>query len=188
MKVFKIIGISLGAILIIFISVGFFLPDKVHVERSINIFAPQSLVYNEISGFKNFNVWSPWHAEDPQAKYAYSGISNGVGAKMSWYGDPKKVGTGSQEIVEANNVDFVKTKLIIGEKNGGFATWHLSPEGKGVKVVWAMDTEFNGNLFARYFGLFFDSMIGDDYEHGLSGLKLMVEKQAAIQNQTSLKH
>lgn len=187
MKFFKIFGITLLLLLTAFVVIGFFLPDRVHVERSINIFAPQELIYKEVSGFKNFNVWSPWHADDPKAKYFYSSIANGVGAKMTWQGDPKKVGTGSQEIVEANNSDFVKTKLVIGEKDGGYATWHLYPNGKGVKVVWSMDTEFHGNIFARYFGLFFDSMIGDDYEHGLSGLKLMVEKEAHNQPHTSLK-
>lgn len=187
MKVFKIIGFTLLLLLVAFVAVGLFLPDKVHVERSINIFAPQSLVYKEVSGFNSFNLWSPWHAEDPKAKYFYNAIVTGVGAKMSWQGDPKKVGTGSQEIVEANDSDYVKTKLIIGDKDGGYATWHLYPNGKGVKVVWAMDTEFKGNLFARYFGLFFDSMIGKDYEQGLSGLKLLVEKRASNQVQTSLK-
>ncbi len=187
MKVLKILGFAICLILIAFITVGFFLPDRVHVERSINIFAPQKLIYNEISGFKNFNIWSPWHADDPTAKYTYNGPSNGVGAKMIWEGDPKKVGSGMQEIIEANNLDYIKTKLIFGDDGSGFATWHLLPNGNGVKVVWAMDSDFHGNLFARYFGMFFDNMIGDDYEQGLSGLKLMLEKQAYMQTHSNVK-
>jgi effector-binding domain-containing protein len=112
---------------------------------------------------------------DPNAKYTYSGPVTGVGAKMSWVGDPKSVGSGSQEIVESRPYELVKAALDFGDQGKATAQFVLAKEGSGTRVTWGFDTDLGMNPVARYFGLMFDSMIGKDYEKGLAGLKALAE-------------
>lgn len=91
--------------------VGLLLPRRVHVERSAVIDAPRATVFALVNGYKSFNKWSPWFDKDPSARYSYEGPELGVGANMSWSGDPNTVGSGSREIVESRPFEAVRTRL-----------------------------------------------------------------------------
>ncbi|MGH9750518.1 MAG: SRPBCC family protein [Candidatus Polarisedimenticolia bacterium] len=170
----KILGfvILLAAVLA---AIAYLLPRHVHVERALVIEAPRSTVFALVNGFRRFNEWSPWAADDPDAKYAWEGPVYGVGARMSWTGDPEKVGSGSQEILESVPWETVRTKLVFGGQGDAVARFTLAPEGSGVKVVWGFDTDLGLNPIARYFGVLFDRMLGPYYERGLAGLKRVAE-------------
>ncbi len=155
--------------------IGFFLPSTAHVERSTEIATPICTVHTLVNGYGSFNEWSPWAQIDPNAQYTYEGPDFGVGAKMSWTSEDRNVGSGSQEIVETNPSDSVKIKLDFGPDGQADAFYRLSSQGDATAITWGFDTEFGGNLIGRYFGLFFDSMIGKDYEKGLQGLKAKAE-------------
>lgn len=161
---------------IAFAVVGFFLPRTAHVERSIAIDAPPSMVFTVLNGFKQFPQWSPWAELDPNATTTLEGPPAGPGAKMSWSGNAQ-VGTGSQEILESAPHSRIKLRLAFGDFPGDFiATYSLAPEGGGTKLTWAFDADYGSSIFGRYFGLLSDSMIGPDYEKGLVRLKAFVEK------------
>ena len=165
------------------IGVAFVLPSSAHVERSITIERPASEVFAVLNSYRRFNEWSPWAGKDPNAVYTVSGPMSGVGAKQSWQGDPKTVGSGSQEIVESKPNEAVATTLDFGEMGKANARFLLAPAGKGTKVTWTLDTQaplaFDGkilwNAIGRYMGLFMDRMVGPDYEAGLAKLKKLVE-------------
>lgn len=175
MAVLKKVLIAIAVILAAAAAIAFLLPRQVHVERSVTIAAPRATVFSQVSGFKNFNKWSPWFAMDPNAKYTYTGPEFGVGARMSWVGDPKKVGSGSQEILETRPLEMVKSALDFGPQGKAIAQFTLAPEGTGTRVTWGFDTDLGMNPVSRYFGLMFDRMIGPDYEKGLAGLKKLAE-------------
>lgn len=175
MLVLKKIVMGLLLLVVVLVVVGFFLPRKVHVERSIVVDAPQATVFALVNGFRSFNKWSPWYGLDPGATYTFEGPREGVGAKMSWAGDPKKVGTGSQEILESNGVDSITTSLDFGMEGKATSRTHLSLDATGTKVVWGFDTDLGMSPLSRYFGLMFDRMIGSDYEKGLANLKKLAE-------------
>jgi effector-binding domain-containing protein len=147
----------------------------VHVERSAVVQAPPATVFAQIDGYRTFNKWSPWYAIDPNAKYSIEGPETGVGAKMSWTGDPKTVGSGSQEIVESVPYERVKTRLDFGGEGTAEAIFTLTPESGGTKVVWGLDTDMGASPIGRYFGLMMDSMVGKDYDKGLERLKTLAE-------------
>jgi hypothetical protein len=174
MKILKIVGFTLGLVVLVVFIGGLLLPDKVHIEREIVIKSTAEKVYPNLINYRNFNKWSPWYKLDPTAEYDYSGPSDGVGATMSWRGDDR-VGEGVQKIVEAQPYQHVKASLDFGSQGNGFTDWYLTNRGNEVSVKWSFDTEFNGNIFGRWFGLFVDRMIGKDYEKGLQNLKKVVE-------------
>jgi effector-binding domain-containing protein len=177
MGVLKKIVIGLVILVVALVVIAFLLPGKVHVERSVVISARPATVFALVNGFRRFNEWSPWAAMDTAARYAYQGPVTGVGAKMSWVGNPKTVGTGSQSVLACRPYEMVRTALDFGRQGKATADFTLKPEGQGTRVTWGLDTDLGMNPIARYFGLMFDSMVGKDYERGLAGLKALAEQQ-----------
>ena len=183
MRFLKLLFVFVVVLVVALIGVAFFLPNSAHVERSVTIARPPSMVFAVLDSYRRFNDWSPWVAKDPNAHYTISGPVAGVGAKQSWQGDPKTVGSGSQEIIESKPNESVTTALDFGDWGKAHARFVLSPDGKGTHVKWTLDTEaplaFDGkliwNTIGRYMGFFMDSMVGPDYEAGLAKLKTLVE-------------
>ncbi len=175
MAVLKKIVIALVVLAATLAVIGLLLPRTVHVERSASIDAPRATVFTQLNGFKNFNKWSPWMEKDPNAKVNVEGPETGVGAKMSWSGDPKTVGSGSQEIVESRRFETVVTQLDFGGQGKATARFDLAPEGSGTKITWGLDADLGMSPVGRYFGLMFDKRIGPDYEKGLANLKKLAE-------------
>lgn len=171
-----------GTVVVLIVGVvvtGLFLSDHAHMERAIVIDAPQAKVFALLNGFGRFNEWSPWADLDPNTQYHIEGPATGVGAKQSWSSPNEAVGSGSQEIVEAIPDRSIKLKLVFsGFDSDNLATFTLTQEAGGTKVIWANDADFKGNLVGRYFGLMLDSMIGPDYEKGLVRLKALAESSS----------
>ena len=167
MGILRKIVLALVVLVVLLAGVGMLLPRQVHVERQIVIDAPRATVYAVVGGYKQFNKWSPWAGIDPNAKYQVEGPEFGVGAKQSWVGNPKTVGSGSQEIIEAEPVRRVKSRLEFGENPPATAEFVLAPEGSGTHVTWNFDSNMGAGPVGRWFGLMMDRLIGPDYEKGL---------------------
>jgi effector-binding domain-containing protein/uncharacterized protein YndB with AHSA1/START domain len=173
--VLKKLVLAVVALVVLLAGIGMLLPRRVHVERSIVIDAPRATVFALVDGFKQFNKWSPWAALDPNAEYTQAGPAFGVGANQSWSGDPKTVGSGSQEIIEVKPYEVVKSHLDFGDQGVATAQFTLAPEANGTKVTWGLDSDMGAGPIGRYFGLMMDRWIGADYEKGLAGLKTLAE-------------
>ena len=169
------IVVALIVICLLLAGVGMLLPRQAHVERSIVIDAPRATVFALVGGFKQFNKWSPWAALDPNAKYTYEGPEFGVGAKHSWVGDPKTVGSGSQEIVEIEPLERVRMRLEFVDQAPASVQFALAPEADGTQLTWSLDTDMGAGPVGRYFGLMMDRWVGRDYEKGLANLKTLAE-------------
>lgn len=176
MKLLKFLFWLAVVLLLLVFGIGFLLPRQVHVERSIAIDAPPANVFALVDGFRRFNEWSPWAARDPNAVYTFDGPVSGIGARMAWTGDPKTVGSGSQEIVASEPYRLVRTRLEFGEEGPAEASFTLIPDGRGTRVTWGLDADLGGNPLDRWMGLLFDRMLGKDYETGLASLKALAER------------
>ena len=175
MKVLKRIFFVLVALVLIFVIVGFLLPRQRHVERSIFIDAPPTVVFSQVNGFRNFTGWSPFVAVMPDAEYTYEGPDFGVGSKISWAVTGPRPEIGSQTIVASTPYDRVDIELDLGPQGTAQATCLLLPENNGTNLTWAFDTDFGLNLLGRYWGLFLDRQLGPLYAQGLANLKRISE-------------
>ena len=165
-----------GVLLIAAIAAAYMLPRNVRVERSATIAAPRATLFTLLNSYKQFNRWSPWFELDPEAKYTYEGPGAGVGAKLSWVGDPNKLGSGSQTITASEPYEKVAGDVDFGQGGGpAKQLYTLTAEGSGTKVSWSMDVDLGMNPIARYLGLGFDGMIGRDFDKGLGLLKKFAE-------------
>jgi effector-binding domain-containing protein len=182
---FRKILYSIVISIIIFIIIGFLLPRHVHIERSIEIERPASTVFVLLNSYETFTSWSPWAERDPLTQYVFSGPDSGVGARMSWSGDPRLVGTGWQEITKSQPYSRVEMHLDFEQQGAADSYFQIDEMLSGVHLTWGFDTDLVegqglfGGLLARYFGLFFDKWIGTDYEQGLARLKVFAESLPA---------
>ena len=173
----KKIVLALAAIIVIIVGVGLLLPAKIDVNRDIVIDAPAADVFAVVNRLDRMNEWSPWHERDPDANYVYEGPEGGVGQKVTWSSENDQVGSGTQEIIQSIEDQFVRTALDFGEMGTGTAAFELIPEGDTTKVVWSLQADMGVNPINRYFGLMMDKWVGADYERGLANLKSLIEGQ-----------
>ena len=169
---FLVLALLAGALL---------LPAQVHVERMTIIERPPSVVFGLLNDFQHFQAWSPWAERDPNMRYSLSGPERGVGARMTWDGDPRQVGKGAQQITHAEPYSMIRTHLEFDGQGEADAYFDIRPEGRGTRLEWGFDTDvtedqdFLGAIMGKYMGLFFDHWIGTDYELGLDRFKQYAE-------------
>ncbi len=177
----KKVGLVILFLLAAFVITGFLLPKQVHIERSITVDRPASMMFEILNGYRYFNDWSPWAHRDPNAEFVVSGPEAGVGARMSWVGDPQLVGSGWQEIVASEPYQSIRIKLDFDAQGIADTGFTLLPQGDSTRITWFFDSDltegvnFVDSFLARYFGLLFDRWVGGDYEQGLANLKRFAE-------------
>lgn len=178
LNVLRVLLIGIVVLVLGAVGVGFLLPERARVERSIVIVRAPATVFTVLDGFRHFQAWSPWASLDPAMKVALEGPTTGVGARLRWSSEQDSVGSGSQEIVESLPYRQIGTRLqFSGMATEQRARFELEPqeEGRGTRVTWVMEADFGGNPFDRWFGLMLDGMVGPDYERGLARLKAHIE-------------
>ncbi len=164
-----------------FVAGGYLLPETVHIERSMIINRPVTMMYELLNSYRYFKEWSPWVERDPQAVFVTSGPESGAGAHLSWVGEPQLVGTGWQEITSSTPYDRINIKLYLETQGLSDTGFRLIPQQGASKITWFFDSDLTQKdnhldaFLARYFGLLFDRWIGGDYEKGLSKLKQYAE-------------
>ncbi len=152
-------------------------PDSFRVERSIAIKAEPAKVYALLNDFHHFSSWSPWQSLDPAMKVTHSGAASGQGAVYEWSGNDA-VGVGRMEILKTVPPTSVTVKLDFVKPFEAHNTSEytlVSKEGLSV-VTWAMYGP--SPYISKVMGVFvsMDSMIGKDFERGLTALKAVAEK------------
>lgn len=178
MKILKILAylvLALGAFVLI---LGLFAQKDYHIERSLEMDAPQDVVYEYARYFKNFEAWSPWAALDPNMKTSITGTDGAVGAMYQWSGNDD-VGEGKQTIT-ALTPDRIDMEVNFTRPFKTTSPTYMSfkADGKKTTVTWAFDMHvaFPWNGFAMFTDV--DAGVGVDYERGLKNLKKNCEEIA----------
>src|ERR1700675_2487209 len=129
--------IVLVVVLIVLAIIGLLLPRNIHVERSVNIERPASLIYATVNSFQLFPQWSPWQELDPHMHQTTEGARDGVGAKLVWSGNDK-VGSGSDLITASTPNQSVATDVDFGKMGVAKSTILLVPHGSAPRVTWTL--------------------------------------------------
>jgi hypothetical protein len=160
----------------ILLVIGMFMPQQVHLEKTITIQREPDAVFAEVADFENFVQWSPWSAKDPNMTSKFEGEKISVGSKYSWQGN-KNVGTGSMEITHIEANERVEMDLNFGPRGNAKCGFILVPVDHSTKVTWYFDSDMGRNPLARLMGLFMEKFIGNDYTEGLNNLAKKLEQQ-----------
>lgn len=178
------VAIGLVVVLVLFAVIGMLLPRKVHLERSIDVAAPASVVFDLVDDLRRWPDWTPWNKEaDPSLEFTFEG-DRGEGTSYSWKGD--EFGTGRLTITKSTPQQGVECEMYFnGEDLPSYSSIQLSPDGDVTTVVWTFDGDMGASPVGRYFGLMMESLLGPDYEKGLSNLKTIAESESASQKASS---
>jgi uncharacterized protein YndB with AHSA1/START domain len=175
MKIVQWVLAVVGAIALVLVLGGLFVPSKFNVERSVQINAPADRIYDYVVEPRKWKDWSVWTRRDPQMRIVYSGPPFGMGARWSW--ESKKEGSGSMEFTREEPNQRVEYALSFPEFNlrstGAIA---MQPSGSGTRVTWTNGGDVGGNPLKHYLAAAMDHMVGPDFEQGLANLKTLAEK------------
>lgn len=167
-------AIALGVLLVVAAT----RPDNFRVQRTATIKAPPDKLYPLINDMRVFNTWNPYNLKDPNIQGEYQGPPAGPGAVYRFAGN-KDVGKGSIAIVDtAPTRVTMKLDMIEPFEGHNIVEFTLAPKGDATDVTWAMHGP--SPFMARLVGLFMDmdTMIGRDFEDGLTNLKARAERPA----------
>ena len=172
MKAVKIIIVALLIIIGLVLAVAFFLPSKVHTEMSMEISAPDHVVYHQVNTLKNWEKWTPFVTEEMIVEY--NNIAHGVDASYNWKSE--KDGNGTLSIIENAPHSFIKTSIEFEGQGSAQGTWDfVYAEGK-TTVTWGLDMMELGWPLGRIFGLLAEANMKPYFTKGLTDLKDLCEK------------
>ena len=177
MRILRSIFTTLAVGLLVVIVIGWFLPSRRHLQRSITIYTPPSAVFQEVNSLKKWEYWSPWRDMDPHTTIQYEGPESGVGCTMSWASESPKVGKGSQQIIVSELNQNIVINLDFANWDGTvIVNWKFEEQAAGETLVtWSNDSDCKGKLFYKYLDLIISPKLGKNYEQGLKNLKTHVE-------------
>lgn len=146
------------------------------VQRSTVIEVPPASVYEQIADFHNWTEWSPWEGLDPNMERTYSGSAAGKGAIYTWSGN-RQAGQGRMEILKSDSPSHLLIDLVFEKpwKSQSVTDFTIDQTGSGSEVTWTMTGPMT--FVTRVMGIFksMDSLLGHDFEKGLSRLKANLE-------------
>ncbi len=176
MKILKITGIALLAVITVYVVIIIVLPSKVFVERSIVVDTGQEEVYNYLEDLRNFQEWAYWAEIDPLTKYEYKGALKGVGSRMNWHSEHVGMGFGSLWIVAATPHRQINLNIQLREfDKPAHMTFNFLKEGNRTRTTWNFQTKFYG--YWKFFVPMMDEELGPAYEKGLQKIKRVLENQ-----------
>ena len=168
----------IGAIALVVVGAGLFIPSSFSVQRSIEINAPPKKIYDLIVEPKKWQQWSVWTQRDPNMRITYSGPPFGMGAKWSWVS--KSEGSGSMQLTRVEPDKRVEYSIFFPEfgmrSTGAIA---IAPAGERTRVTWSTAGDVGPNPLKRYLAVMMDRMVGPDFEAGLENLKALAESKPA---------
>jgi hypothetical protein len=176
MKALKIILYIIIALVIIWFAGGFFLPGSVHMERSANINAPDSVIFANVADFNNFTKWNPFYKMDPKTKVIISGPQGQPGYTYHWVSE--QTGEGLMVVASVQRASGITwdMKFIKPFETQAQAGFLIAPSGSSCKVTWTYDQESHTTL-ERWMSLCTNSLLGKAYEDGLNDLKMLSESR-----------
>ena len=175
MKLIKLFGLLLIALLAVLLIGGMAVSPKFSISRSVQIAAPPEKIFPLVSDPRAWTKWSAWNQRDPAMAITYSGPPSGTGAVWAW--QSKSQGDGKMSFTAAEpptRLAYDLYFLDFGTTSTG--EFRFEANGPATTVTWVMNGDMGKNPLYHWFAMFSEKMIGPDFEAGLKGLKAVAEK------------
>lgn len=138
---------------------------KWSVDRSIEIDAPVSKVFELVSDFRTWTSWSPWLIADPQTKVDISQPADQIGSTYHWSSDIVGEGELEHRVVERNSYLESRLQFIRPMKSTCKTDFRFEPVDQRTRLTWTIQGTLPWYLF--WLKPMITSMIGMDYQRGL---------------------
>jgi effector-binding domain-containing protein len=171
----KKILLVLAGLVAVLVIVGFILPSKTEVTRSIFIKAPSGYVFEEVNNLENHPKWSYWNnLYKDDMTVTYGSIRAGAGAVSEWSGS--KSGNGKMTVTESVPDKSVKMDLDFMEQGTAKSWYAFEPEGDGTKVTAGFEADMGMNPFMRLIAaVMMKPEMNKAFDYNLNHLKEIAE-------------
>ena len=178
--------ISIAIVTVLFLTVGVLLPDRRHLEESVESNRKLTIVYDTLNSLRRFDDWNSLVLHDPAVELKLSGPESGVGARLDYVSQVEEVGSGSWEITANEPNKSVSYALTSNPKGSNpfrgrgkneRTTYTLTPtgrSGRNVMITQTYDVDYGWDLLGRYAGMYVTSNFGQDMKLSLSRLSNML--------------
>lgn len=155
-------------------------PNSFDVTRTKTINAPQSVVYNNVIDFKNWEAWNSWKEEKPEIVITLSEKTEGIGGSYSWEDED---GIGTMKTIDAKPNASIMQEMQFGDFPSSDVTWNLKPNEDGsTEVTWNIkgeDLPFVFKMFSTLMGGM-EKQIGPRYERSLTMLDSVLQTEMKV--------
>ncbi|KAA3609734.1 MAG: hypothetical protein D8M58_09190 [Calditrichaeota bacterium] len=180
MKILIIIVAVIAILIGIVAIIPAFLDEEAKLQRSAEINKSAADIYNVVSDYNRMTAWNPWMEIDPDVVTKITGNAGEVGSTYEWESQNEQLGSGMMTIEEVVPNKSMKEKLEFKAPFQMVASsgWILEEiDSTTTKVTWHYGGSYS--YFMRYWTLGLESMLGPQYERGLTNLKNLVENMPA---------
>lgn len=175
--------ISLAIVAALYLAVALVLPSERHLSEKIETNRKMTIVFDSLNSLRRFKAWNPLVLRDPAIKLNLSGPESGVGARLDYVSQNKRIGNGSWVITESVPREKISYEIDNVERGSNKRTsFTLKPTGRNnrnVEITQTFDVDYGWDLVGRYAGLYVARHVGDDMKLGLSRIVSML---AAVPN------
>lgn len=168
----KKILIALAGLIVALLLIGFVLPARLEVSKSVLINAPANAVFEEINDLKRWESWQYWNTLDPDMKITYSETTTGKGAFYHWKGPV--LDTGTLMLSESVPDKSVSIEMDFGG-NPASGYYVLEPEGEATKLILNFNSDAGINPIGRWINIFMKGEIEKSFDHAGEKLKAIAE-------------
>jgi effector-binding domain-containing protein len=181
----KKILIGLAVVIVALLLIGFLLPGKMEVSRSIAVNAPVENVFDEFNDLKKWQEWQYWNTlEKPgEMTLTFGDKTVGTGAWYSW--DGKNTGKGKITIIESVPNKSVASDIEFTGSGTAKGLYTVEPEGEGTKATMNFTFDNGMNPIGRWFSLFMKGEIEKAFDFGLGKIKERAEAKPKFKTDIS---
>lgn len=155
-------------------------PNSFEVTRTKTINAPQSVIYNNVIDFKNWESWSSWVEEKPATIITLGEKTNGIGGSYTWKDED---GIGSMTTIDTKPTKNISQEMQFGEFPKSDIEWNFEPNADGsTEVTWTItgkDLPFKFKMFSAFMGGM-EKQIGPHFERGLVLLDSVIQAEMKV--------
>lgn len=167
--------VVIGAILVVLLVVGMFLPHEYTLRRTLTIHADRAQIHALTGQLARWREWAPWEQGDATMQRTLTGKARGVGATQTWTSDE---GNGRITITSSDpdvGVEYDIVFVTHGHESLAHAAMTYAPRGDATDVMWTfagvMDVPVVGGWMAR----FAEPIMGPELEEGLRAIAAKAE-------------
>ncbi|MBN8577081.1 MAG: SRPBCC family protein [Cytophagales bacterium] len=169
----KKILLVLAGLVVALLLIGFVLPGKLEVSKSVSIQASPAAVFEEINDLKRWETWQYWNTLDPtNMKIVYGEITVGTGATYSW--DSPVLDKGSITLSESIPDKSVAIAMDFGG-NPATGLYTVEPDGENTLLTFNFHSEAGMNPIGRWINLFIKGEIEKSFEYAGKNIKSIAE-------------
>ena len=170
--------ISCVIVAVMFLVVAVLLPSSRTLTESVETNRRQSIVFDTINSVRRFKDWSAIPRYDPAVQLRTSGPDAGVGARLDYTSEDKRVGEGSWEITESEPDTRVVYALENSQRGSNKTmAFVLRPTGRNnrnIEITQTYSVDYGWDLLGRFAGLYVSRNVGDDMKLSLGQMGNML--------------